>query len=278
MPTDLQEQPVPLGEISQGPNAFEEFLDRNQKNLILLSILLALAAAGYVIYTGIEQSKQDTAGAALSEADKLAELQAVIQQNSGTRAAGSATVLLADRQWDEGQQDAAIESLRAFVTSHPDHPARPAAQASLGAKLMAQGKSADATTVFQEIVDEPGARYIAPYALISLGDLAFAAGDIDKAETFYKRVTTDFSESDFVNTATARIASLRTKAPVEIEPPAKPATAETPSDPMEAIKAALPSGVTVSSSEAPKAPETAAPAENESTPQETPAETTPSQP
>ena len=62
MSADLKNAPVPLAEISQGPNAFEEFLDRNQKNLVVLAIALALGAAGLVIYRGIEKSGQQTAG------------------------------------------------------------------------------------------------------------------------------------------------------------------------------------------------------------------------
>ena len=164
MSADRQEPPVPLAEISQGPNAFEEFLDRNQKNIIILAILLVIATAALVIYRGIEKSSQDTAGVALNKADDLATLQAVISEHPDTNAALSAKVLLADRQWTDGQQDAAIETLRAFVAASPDHPAYPAAKASLGSKLMIKGKSEDASRIFQELVDEPKARYVAPVA------------------------------------------------------------------------------------------------------------------
>lgn len=228
MPADLQESPVPLAEITQGPSAFELFLDRNQKNLIILTILVAIGVAVFVVYRGIEKSRQDTAGEALNKANDLAALQAVITGHEGTHAAGSAMVLLADRQWTEGQQDAAVETLRKFISSQPEHPAIPAAQASLGAKLMIQGKSADAAKVFQDLVDEPKARYIAPYALISLGDLSSAAGDLEKAEGFYKRVQTDFSDSSFSNTAVRRISNLKAKAPVEIAAPPAPKAAAPP--------------------------------------------------
>jgi len=230
MPADLQETAVPLAEISQGPSAFEEFLDRNQKSLIIVAILLAIGTAAFVVYRGVEQSRQDTAGEALNKADDLAALKAVTTEHAGTNAAESAFVLLAERQWNEGQQDAAIEPLRSFVATSPDHPALPAAQASLGAKLMSQGKNDEAATVFQGLVDEPSARYIAPYALICMGDMARAAGDLEKAEIAYNRVKADFSESTFVETATHRIATLKAKPPVEIEPPPAPKT-EAPSAP-----------------------------------------------
>jgi predicted negative regulator of RcsB-dependent stress response len=224
MPADLSKSPVPLAEISQGPNAFEQFLDRNQKNLIIAAIVLAIAVAGFVIYRGVEKSHQETAGEALTKAVALTELQAVINDHAGTAAASSAAILLADRQWVDGQQDAAIGTLRAFLTANPDHPAAPTAKAGLGSKLMIQGKSAEAASLFQALVDDPQARFIAPYALISMGDIAKLAGDLDKAEAFYRRVTTDFSESSFAETARRRSASLKAKPPVEIEPPPAPKT------------------------------------------------------
>jgi hypothetical protein len=228
MPADPKELPVPLAEISQGPNAFEAFLDRNQKNLVALAVLLALATAAFVVYRGIETGRQTAAGEALSQAEDLASLQAVINGHAGTKAADSAVVLLAERQWTENQQDAAIATLRSFIAANPKHPAHPSAQASLGAKLMAQGKTGDAASIFQALADDPQARYIAPYALISLGDIAKIQGDLQKAETSYNRVKADFSESVFVETATRRISTLKAKAPVEIEAPPTPPTPSAP--------------------------------------------------
>jgi predicted negative regulator of RcsB-dependent stress response len=224
MPDDLQSSPVPLAEISQGPNAFEQFLDRNQKNLIILSILIAIAVAALVIYRGVEKSRQETAGAALIKADNLTALQSVISEHTGTTAASSAAILLAERQWTEGQQDAAIESLRKFIAANPEHPALPTAHASLGSKLMIQGKSADAAKIFQDMIDDPKSRFVAPYALISLGDIAKLAGDLDKAEAAYNRVKTEFSDSSFAETAKRRSATLKAKPPVEIDPPPAPKT------------------------------------------------------
>ncbi len=219
MSADQTNTPIPLAEISQGPSAFEMFLDKNQKYLIILTIALVIGTAAYVVYSGIEKSAEQTAGAALNKAADLAALQAVTSEHAGTRAAGSAAVLLAERQWTEGQQDAAIQTLRDFISANVSHAALPSAQASLGAKLMAQGKSADATAIFQQIVDSPEARFIQPFALISLGDMALVAGDPDKAEISYNRVKQDFPDSGFSGTASERIASLRAKPPVEVEPP-----------------------------------------------------------
>lgn len=228
MPADLPDSNAPLAEISQGPSAFEQFLDRNQKNLIILAVLIALGTGAYVVYSGIEESKQITAGNALNKAEDLASLQSVVSGHPATKASQSAMILLADKQWTEGQQDAAIGTLRTFINANPNHPGLGSAKASLGAKLMAQGKSGEAATVLQELADDPAQRFAAPFALIALGDMARAAGDTAKAETFYNKVKTDFSSSSYAQEATKRAASLKAKAPVEIAPPPAPKPEEKP--------------------------------------------------
>jgi TolA-binding protein len=219
-----KESSAPLGEISQGPNAFEVFLDKNQKGIAVAAVLLALGAAGLVIQRGMETNRQQDAGAALIKAADLASLQAVVDGHKDTKAAGSAMVLLANAQWTADKKDDAIATLRKFVAETPGHAAIPTAKASLGSKLMALGKSGDAVKVFDELVADPAAAYIAPFALISIGDIAKADGDLEKAEAAYVKVNQEFPESNFTETATRRIATLRAKPPVEIEPPPAPAT------------------------------------------------------
>lgn len=248
MSADLKESPVPLAEISQGPNAFEAFLDRNQKGIIVFAILLAIGAVIAVVYRGVETSRQQTAGAALNKAEDLASLQAVVDGHADTVAAGSVMVLLADSQWNDGKKDEAVGTLQKFIAASPSHPAVPTAKASLGSKLMAQGKSGDATKVFEELAADPAARFIAPFALISLGDIARAAGDLEKAESSYSKVKMDFPESSFSDTAAKRLSFLKAKPPVEIEAPPAPATPAAPVNPADVIKSALPPGVTVTPS------------------------------
>jgi predicted negative regulator of RcsB-dependent stress response len=93
---------------------------------------------------------------------------------------------------------------------------------------MAQDKASEAVKAFQEIVDSPESRYLAPYALISIGDIAHAAGDTTKAESAYRRVVAEFSDSNFAETANLRLSNLKAKDPKEVAAPpteAKPATA-----------------------------------------------------
>ena len=252
---DTPDIPRPIGEIAQGPSAFEQFLDRNQKNLVILTILLAVAAAALVVYRGVSSSKEHTAGAELSKAEDLAALRSVIKEHAGTAAADSAEVLLAARQWSDGQQDPAIETLKAFIAAKPKHPARPTAQASLGSKLQTLGKMADASKVFQELADDPAARFLAPYALISLGDIAKTGGSTEQAEKFYQRAKNEFPDSSFSNIVSKRIALLKAQMPAEIDaPPPPPATPATPTTPGAPTTPAVPGAVTPTTPAAPTIP------------------------
>lgn len=223
MPTDLQKSSAPLAEISNGPSAFDQFLDKNQKNLVALALLLALAGIALVIYRGIDKSNEETAGMALVKSRDAASLQKVIDEFPSTSAAASAMLLLGNQQWEENQQDAGISTLQKLIAEHPGHPAIPGAQASLASKLMTQGKTAEAIKLFETISNSSAARYIAPFALISLGDLAKSAGDLTKAEEYYSEVKTKFPDSPFTQISGSRMGNLKASAPSEIEPPPAPA-------------------------------------------------------
>ncbi len=210
---------APLGEISQAPPAFEAFLDRHQMKLIVLAVLLTIAAIAYVIVKGINQSNEETAGALLMKAEDLSELQAVVKNHGDTQAAFSAKVLLAEKQWEDGQQDDAINTLKTFVETDRDHPARPSAEASLAAKLWSQGKTDEAAEFFRDLTGDPDSRHLAPYAWISLGDIEASKGNVDQAVKAYETVENEFAGSTFSQDALNRRLLVKAKAPVEVVAP-----------------------------------------------------------
>lgn len=209
----------PLAEIAHGPSKFEEFLDKNQKLLLLLAILIALLAAAYVVMRGVEQGKQEAAGASLIEAQNADELEKTIVKHAGSQAAKSAELLLADHQWSNGNKERSIATLRSFLADRPDHPATPTAKASLASKLMSQNENDEAARLFQELVDDPEARYVAAYALISIGDIAALAGNTEKARATFERVAAEFSGSEFSSTAGSRMRDLSALAPTVVAKP-----------------------------------------------------------
>lgn len=239
---------TPLAEIAHGPSKFEQFLENNQKLMLLVAILIAVGTAGYVVMRGVEQGKQQAAGASLIDAMNADELKETIDEHAGSKAAVSAKILLADNQWTTGDKEASITTLRSFLADEPGHAAAPTAKASLASKLMAQGQNDEATRLFQELVDEPDARYVAAYALISLGDIAAAAGNTDQARSSYERVTAEFSGSDFSSQANSRLRDLGAVPPTEVAKPEpleiKPETSEKDAE-AEAAEAALEQEITL---------------------------------
>lgn len=210
---------TPLGEISQAPPALEMFLDKHQMKIVALAALLAILAVVYVVDKGITEGGEKTAGALLAKAEDISDLQGVVKNHEGTAAANSAKVLLAEKQWEDGQQDDAVSTLKGFIESGSSHPALTNAKASLASKLLVQGKQDEAAEMFRALSDDPKADFLAPYAWIALGDIAAAKGDNDAAEKAYGVVEMDFPGSSFSRDAAQRALLLKAKAPVEVAAP-----------------------------------------------------------
>lgn len=226
--------PKPLGEIAIGPSAFEMFLERNQKMLAVVGVSALLGTIGYVIWRGVEHSREEQAGAALTAAADIPALEKVGADYGTTAAAPSARFLLAQELWKSGKKDEAITTLQALIKDSPKHPVAATAQASLGSYLMEQGKTADAKAAFQAVIDNPDGRYLAPYALINQAYLAKAEGKLDEAEEYLKTARDKYSEpkNHFSELAKEYLLILKATPPAEIDPPpAPPAPTGLPSIP-----------------------------------------------
>lgn len=213
-----------LGEISQAPNALEQFLERNQKALLGLVILAVLGGCAWIILHSKKTGAESAAAGALVKAEDAAALEAISKNYPDTPAAGSAALLAADAQWNEGKKTEAIQSLKNFIQSKPDHPAVPTAYVSLGAKLVAEGKADEAKAAFNSAINHPQGRFLAPLALTELGDLAKLAGNADEARGLYEKARDNYGNNAFAQTAVQHLAIVEAKAPVEVDaPPAPPA-------------------------------------------------------
>ncbi len=189
--SDQSNNPIPLGEIVQGPSAFEQFLDRNQKMMAFSAIAVALGVGGFMVYKTIAEDHALSAGAAYSSAQDIADLEKVKQEYADTAASATASLAIAEKQWGNKQEDEAISTLRQLIQDFPKHPAAAIAQQTLGNRLLAQGKTGDAELAFQAVIDNPQSAYLAPAALVALGDIAKKAGDLTKAEERVKKIVTD---------------------------------------------------------------------------------------
>lgn len=235
---------VPVGEIDQGPSKFEQFLDKNQKLLILLVILATLAIIALVVVRGLKQQEEEAAGAALINAQGPEDYTAVIADHPDTAASGTAYLFQAQALWNEGKLDDAVETLRAYLANRPDHPARAIAQNRLGSYLLSQDDLEGAAAAFEAATAEDGAAAYNFYSYTSLGDIARAQGNIEQAKSYYEQAELNAPQGNLptfaTDTAALRQQLLTLDAPELVAPPA-PEPVETPA---ETPDAGLPSAVT----------------------------------
>lgn len=180
--------PIAIGEIEQGPSKFEEFLDRNQKNLIFGGIALIAIVALYIIFTGASENKQLNASAALVAATDSTSLKSVAEKYEGTAAGGSALIKLAAEQWSADEKDESIATLKSYLASYADHSAYGSALVSLGSKLNATGQADEAKQYLNDAIDEEDAIF-SSLAKILLAEHSIINGDAAAADGLLKEVS-----------------------------------------------------------------------------------------
>lgn len=190
----------PIAEIEIGPSKHEKFLDQNYKKVVLAVLVVALAVSGVIIYQVLSEEKMRDSGSALvhalHEGMSAEGLNAVGDEYPGTHAAVTAGYLKAMLAWQEGRRDDGNALMEQFVTNAPTDEWKAQAAAVLGCSYMQTGKNEDAKRCFEMVVNSGTALY-APVALLSLGDIARAANEPDKARAYYDEVLNKYPESSF---------------------------------------------------------------------------------
>lgn len=265
----MEDTPTPIAEIDHGPSKFEQFLDDHQKKIIIASIAIFLGVLAYVFLSGYGEMKEQQASTKFQSGD----LQGTISEYPESKAAAAASLELAEQKSLNSQQEA-ISDLQAFVSQHPEYPALPTAQVSLGLRLLDEGKTSEAEAHLNSVLDVQGAGYIAPLAKIALGDIALKNGNKDKASLLYTEVskldqggsTEDIQTyRGYVELAKSRLRLIDAKAPREVEP--KPVAKPEATQPEQPATPAAPAQPAPEAAQ-PEQKETPADAENSATPEE----------
>ena len=234
----MDDTPTPIAEIDHGPSKFEVFLDENMKLIITAAIAIFLGVLAYVGYTGYSSMLNAQAGEDLASADDEPQLQAVVSAHGNTASAGAAALLIADIKGTESAESA-INALRNFVSTYPDHAAIATATTSLGLRLLNEGKLPEAEAQLSAVLDIKNAEHITPVAQIALGDIAQQNGDNERAREFYTAVTNLISDdssdidsitkfSSYKTVASNRLRFLDAVAPLEVEKKIAPVAPTTP--------------------------------------------------
>ncbi len=205
--------------------AWEKFLDKNFKTLLLAFIALVIALCLYGVIQYMNRAKALKAGEAYVSAKTVEDLDVVIQEHGGTMAAGNALLKKADLLWEQNKKTSSVDMLTEFTVKHKDHPLLPQALLALGSKLESLGKRGDAKTVFERLVNEFAKTDVAALAGVRLGDLLWADGKEDEAKKVYKGLAAKFPGSDnaILNQGETRTQWIAAKLPTkEVDGPPKP--------------------------------------------------------
>lgn len=201
------------------------WLDVHKKQVILGTIVAIVL--GIVVWFMVyqHQQKQIRADEALSEVfvplvtgargktEAVSGYLAVHNKFSGTPAAPRALLLAATALFTQGDYAEAQKRFESFAREHRDSPFLAEAQLGIAASLDAQGKTNEAITAYQTIVDRRAADNVIKPAKFALARLQAAAGNHQKAYDIYEDIARSDAYSSFGSEAGMRAEELKLKYP-----------------------------------------------------------------
>jgi predicted negative regulator of RcsB-dependent stress response len=216
--------------------AWEQFLEKNFKKLVLLFLAVTAGCVLYGISAYLSHRAEIKAGEAFASAATVEDLDVVLAQHKGSRAAGNALLRKADLLWEQNKKTSSVDALKAFVNEYKDHPLLPQALLALGSKQESLGQRDDARRSFERITNEFAKTELAPLAELRLGDLAWAEGKEDEAKKIYEGLPARFAGFDagnpFLSQSEERLQWISAKLPTqEVDGPPKPKVEEKKEDP-----------------------------------------------
>jgi predicted negative regulator of RcsB-dependent stress response len=221
-------------DITESPLLYKTWLwlDANKKQVIVaLGIIIVLGiAAGIYFY---ERSQRN-----VSASEALAELATRGSQNgqaespeafvkiatdyAGTSAAARALLVAGARYFDESNYTQAQAQFQKFLSTYRDSDFTGQALFGVAASLDAQGKSADAIKAYKDIIEHHSTDEVTPQAILALGQVYEAQGDLELARDTYEQLER-MSFGSLASTAAMRLQDLTSKHP-ELALPKIPAT------------------------------------------------------
>lgn len=120
-----------------------------------------------------------------------------IEQYKNTQSAQLARLRLAKLYLDYEKRDLAEPVLRAAIAEATKGSSTYGLSRTMLASVLShQGKIDEAKNILQEVIDEPTLNYLHSEALLKLGILNQESGDVKMAEESFRRVTTEFADSE----------------------------------------------------------------------------------
>ena len=195
--------PTPISEISHGPSKFDIFLDKNQKKLIVLVILLFVGMITYLVVDGLAKISAQAAGAKVTNASTVEEY-AEASQNAPNNTTATATLLKAKAQ-ASSDIDGAIDTLKKLIENYPTSVVFEDAHINLAMLQLEAGLNEEAKATLTAIITNSAFKYTKPIAKLALADLTLASGDLKKAKELVINAREELKFAEFEKIATMGI-------------------------------------------------------------------------
>ena len=222
--------PTPTSPAIIDPSAeISVFWYRFRREILIGFLILLLAAAGWGVFRFYSSKRENDAAAQLGAANSAEDFRNVISQFGGTRAGGSAYLMLAGKQRSEGQFAESNKTLQDFIDKNSKHELVPPAKMTMAANLESLKKTDEALSLYQQIAATYPRSFTAPLALISEVPLLKEKNQSEAARRACETVVSQYPESFWAGEAMRELRTLKPAAAPSAVPSVSPAASVKPS-------------------------------------------------
>ena len=240
----------------------------HQRLIIRLLIAALVGVAIWGAWLFMDYRRRAGSEEALANAKNAADYRKVTGDWTGTPAAGTASIRLAEELRKEDKPAEAAQALRDFLDKYPVHPLRVAASHALASSLETAGKNDEALAAYQQFAAAHGRSAFAPLAFIGQARVLLALGKPEEARKVLESIEQKFPGNPLMEEATVLLDEIKNPAARKTggSPRPTPAPAPAPAPALNlqgATPAPLPPGApapSISLTPAPAAPAAPAPA------------------
>ena len=208
-PTPALSTPAP-----RPPQEFDllAFWIMHQRLVIRILIVALLAVAMWGAWLFMDYRRRAGSEDALGNAKTAADYRKVTADWTGTPAAGTAFIRLAEELRKEGKPADAAQALRDFLDKYPLHPLRVAASHALASSLETAGKFDEALAAYQQFAASHGRSAFAPLAYVGQARVLMSLGRQDEARKVLESIEQKFSGNPLMEEANVLLDEIKNPA------------------------------------------------------------------
>jgi len=231
LPASDSNEPKPTPAAPAPPQEFDllAFWIQYRRLIIRLIVVALLAVAVWGAFLFMDYRRRANSEEALADAKTSADYRKVAADWSGTPAAGTASIRLAEELRKEGKPAEAAQALREFLGKYPVHPLRVAASQALAISLETAGKSEEALAAYQQFAANHGRSAFAPLAFIGQARILTALGKPEEARKVLESIEQKFPGNPLMENASVMLDEIKNPAARKTGGSPRPTPVPTPS-------------------------------------------------